>query len=174
MSFNQPFWSRLNLIFQSQVISFGKQRCFCWLSNMTYNVQICNFLWVHFLIFGRWRCTVWNYILLKMRFWWVIYHKLWESYAWSKFSWLFLQNPNLATLSLDEFWAILDESWSTLDQMIISFKMRMLAKNLEVWLLVGHSWLLPYHNRFLDLWANDWANFLCKAWNLTWMILRTY
>ena len=39
---------------------------------------------------GRWIWNVGNFILLKMIFGWVIFDKVWESYAWSKLSWLFL------------------------------------------------------------------------------------
>ena len=67
---------------------------------------------------GRWIWIVRNYILFKMSFGCVIFDKIWESYACSKLSWLFLQNPNLATLSFDELWVILEESWSNLDQMM--------------------------------------------------------
>ena len=93
-----------------------KKRCFCWLFKMTYNVQIHNFLWVHFFDLGVWRWIVGNLILFKIRFGWFISHKVWENYAWSKLSWLFLQNPNLSTF--ESWWAIFDESWSNLDQMM--------------------------------------------------------
>ena len=58
------------------------------------------------------------HFLFKMSFGWIISHKVWESYAWSKLSWLSLENPNLATF---DFWWILsflDELWPTINQMI--------------------------------------------------------
>ena len=67
---------------------------------------------------GRWRWIVGNSILFKMSFGWVIFDNVWESYAWSKLSWLFLQNPNLATF---ESWWVLRNPWwimINLDQMI--------------------------------------------------------
>ena len=93
---------------------------------------------------GSWWWIVGNWILFKMSFGWVISHKVWESYAWSKLSWLFLQNPNLATFEswwiMSNPWWIMINPWSN-DE--IYFKMRMLTKNLEVWLYGGHSWLCP-------------------------------
>ena len=78
---------------------------------------------------GVWRWIVGNWILFKMSFGWVIYHKVWESYSWSKLSWLFIQNPNLATFQswwiLSNPWWIMINHWSN-DE--ISFKMRMLTK----------------------------------------------
>ena len=104
---------------------------------------------------GRWIWIVDHGILFKISFGWVIYYKVRESYAWSKLSWLFLQNPNLATFEswwiLSNPWWIMINPWSN-DE--ISFKMRMLTKNLEVWLFIGHSWLLPYHIRFLGPLSN--------------------
>ena len=97
-----------------------------------------------FLDLGVWRWIIGNCILFKIRFGWVISHKVWGSYAWSKLSWLFLQNPNLATF---ESWWILSNPWSN-DE--ISLKMRMFTKNLKVWLYIGHSWLLP---STVDFWT---------------------
>ena len=118
-----------------------QKRCFCWLFKMTYNVQIHNLLYFEL---GRWRWIVGNCILFKMRFRWVISHKVWESYAWSKLSWLFLQNPNLATFEswwiVSNPWWIMIKHWSNYE---INFKIIMVTKNLEVWLYVGHNWLLP-------------------------------
>ena len=108
-----------------------------------------------FLDLGVWRWIVGNCILFKMIFGWVISNKVWESYAWSKLSWRFLQNPNLATFEswwiLRNPWWIMINPWSN-DE--LSFKMRMLTKNLEVWLYLGHSWLLPQHSRFLGPLSN--------------------
>ena len=108
-----------------------------------------------FFELGVWIWIVGNLILLKMSFIWVISHKVWEIYAWAKLSWLFLQNPNLTTFEswwiLSNPWWIMIKPWSN-DE--LSFKMRILTKNLEVWLFVGHSWLLPLHSRFLDLLSN--------------------
>ena len=78
---------------------------------------------------GGWRLIVGNFILFKVSFGWIISHKIWESYAWSKLSWLFLQNTNLATY---EFWWILSNPWWIMinpwSNYEISFKMRMLIK----------------------------------------------
>ena len=124
---------------------------------------------------GVWRWIVWNCVLFNMSFGWFIYRKLWESYAWSKLSWLFLQNPNLATFESWWIWAILDESWSTLDKMMkYPSKWEFWQKILNfdcIWVTVDFC---PNIVDFWALWAIDWANFLCKAWNLTWMILRIY
>ena len=108
-----------------------------------------------FIDLGVWRWIVGNCILFIMSFGWVISHKVSESYAWSKLSWLFLQNPNLATFKswwiLSNPWWIMINPWSN-DELYL--KMRMLTKNLEVWLYVGHSWLLTQHSRFLGLLSN--------------------
>ena len=121
---------------------------------------------------GSWIWIVWNYILFKMSFGWVIFDKVWESYAWSKLSWLFLQNPNLATF---EFWWIRSIPWRIMikpwSNDYYHFKMLTLTKKFEVWLYIGHNWHLTLYNWFSSIWAVDWANFLCKAWNLTRMIL---
>ena len=78
---------------------------------------------------GVWIWIIGNCILFKMSFGWVISHKVWESYAWSKLSWLFLQNPNIATFKswwiLSNPWWIMINSWSNYE---LSFKMRMFDK----------------------------------------------
>ena len=43
-----------------------------------------------FLELKGWREVVGNYILFKMSFGGKISDKVWESYAWLKFGWLFL------------------------------------------------------------------------------------
>ena len=143
MSYNQPFWYHLILIFHAQVISFGKKGVFVDFQKwpiMSKFITSCECIFY----LGIWILIVGNLILFKISFGWVISHKVWESYAWSKLGWLFLQNPNLATFEswwiLSNPWWIMINPWSN-DE--ISFKMRMLTKNLEVWLYLGHSWLLP-------------------------------
>ena len=118
------------------------KRCFCWLFKRTYNVEIHIFLSTFFELEV---CTwfVGNWILFKMSLGWEISDKVWESYAWSNFGWLFLRNPNLATF---EFWWIRSIPWGMMINIWSNdeyhFKMLMLTKNLEVWLYVGHNWLL--------------------------------
>ena len=88
--------------------------CWSWQKIMEWPIMFCILResYIHFLTFHI------HYILFKMSFVWVIYHKVWESYAWSKLSWLFLQNPNLATFG---FWWIVSNPWwimITLDKMM--------------------------------------------------------
>ena len=91
---------------------------------------------------------------------WEIYDKVWESNVWSKFGWLFLRNPNLATF---EFWWIMSTPWGIMinpwSNDRYHFKMLMLTKNLEVWLYVGHSWLFNIQLTFDQL----TANFICQS-----------
>ena len=112
---------------------------------------------------------------IQNELWMEIYDKVWRSYAWSKLGWLFLQNPNLATFGfwwiMSNPWWIMINPWSN-DE--IYLKMRMLTKILKfdcIWVTIDFC---PNIVDFWTLWAIDWANFLCKAWNLTWMTLRTY
>ena len=65
-----------------------------------------------------WIWVVGNWILFKISLGLEISDKVWESYAWSKFGWLFLRNLNLATF---EFWWIRSIPWKIMinhDQMM--------------------------------------------------------
>ena len=74
-----------------------------------------------------WRWVVENCILFKMILGWKLFDKVWRSYAWSKFCWLFLRNPNLATFG---FWWIWGHSLRNNDQPLI--KWRISLQNVEV------------------------------------------
>ena len=65
-----------------------------------------------------WRWVVGNCILFKMSLGWKISDKVWRSYAWSKFGWLFLWNPNLATFG---FWWIWGHSLRNHNQPLIKW-----------------------------------------------------
>ena len=97
-----------------------------------------------FLDLWVWIWIVGICILFKMSFGWVIYPKVWDIYAWSKLSWLFLQNPNLATFGfwwiVGNPWWIMINPWSN-DE--CDFKIFMLTKNLEVWCMLTTVDFLP-------------------------------
>ena len=61
-----------------------------------------------FLGLKGWREVAGNWIIFKISVGWGIMDEVWESYAWSKLGWLFLQNPNLATFG---FWWIVRNPW---------------------------------------------------------------
>ena len=102
-----------------------------------------------FFDLGIWIWIAGNWILFKMSFGWVIYHKVWECYAWSNLSWLFLKNPNLATFGfwwiVSNPWWIMINPWSN-DE--CNFKILLLTKNIEVRLYVDHNWLFTQHSCF--------------------------
>ena len=97
------------------------KRCFCWLFKRTYL-----FMSAKWALDGK--------FLIKYE----------EVMLGQNFGWLFLRNPNLATF---EFWWIRSITWGIMIKPWSNdgyyFKMLMLNKNLEVWLYVGHNWLLP-------------------------------
>ena len=80
----------------------------------------------------RWIWIVGNWILFKVSLGWKISDKVWRSYAWSKFGWLFLRNPNLATFGFWWIWGIpwgiMIKPWSNDGHL---FKMFILTKNLK-------------------------------------------
>ena len=80
----------------------------------------------------EWRWIVGNCIFFKMSLGWKIFDKVWGSYAWSKFGWLFLRNPNLATFGFWWIWGIplgiMINPWPSAGYY---FKMLMLTKILK-------------------------------------------
>ena len=118
---------------------------FCWLLKMTYNVEIDNFLWEHFLVL---KCEE---ELLEMSFsskWaldgiFLIIHV--EVMPWSSYSWLFQLSKygNFCILRL--FWAKLWESWSSIDQMMFVASKWYVNQKFELltakWPFCPYSWL---------------------------------
>ena len=119
------------------------KRCFCWLFGMTYNVWIHIFPWMHFLnlrdedelywivFYSKWALD--EKFLIK-------YEEVMPGQSFVDFSY---RNPNLATFECWWIrripWGIMIKPWSNDG---FYFKMLMLTKNLEVWLYVGHIWIL--------------------------------
>ena len=142
MSSKQPILSHLNWVFHVHVWSFDPKGVFV---DFSKGPIMSKFIYFCECIFNTWdlKMNCRELHLLQNELWMVILDKIWESYAWSKLSWLFLQNPNLATF---EFWWIWRIPWGIMinpwSNDGYNFKMLMLTKNLEIWLYVGHSWLL--------------------------------
>ena len=109
-------------------------------------------------------------ILIRVRMCWaqILFIRLQRKHMYWSSGWHLLM---LMLIIWSNFLRHMINPWS-IDK--YDFKTLILAKNLEVWLYVGHNWLLTNHSWFSGIWAINSANFFCKAWNLTWMILRTY
>ena len=142
MSPKQPFWFHLNWVFHSHVRSFDPKGVFVDFSKGPIMSKFISFLSEYFELV-RWIWFIGNCILLKMSFVWKFSDKVWRSYAWSKLGWLLLRNPNLTTFGFWWIWSIpwgiMINHWSNDGS---HFKILMLTQNLEVWLYVGHNWLL--------------------------------
>ena len=72
-----------------------------------------------------------------MSFGWVISHKVWESYAWSKLSWLFLQTPNLATYG--SWWIMSNPWWIMINPCAVLNQRRSCERLLDKW--EGKFWV---------------------------------
>ena len=144
---------------------------FCWLLKMTYNGEIDNFLWEHFLDF---KCEEELYEMSFSSKWafdgiFLIIHV--EVMPWSSYSWLFQLSKygNFCILRLFE--PCLENHDQALIKWCLWLQNKMLTKNLNFWLSNDH--FAPVVDcRAIRVF--DCAILCCKSWDLAWGCLTMF